>query len=106
MIEVVNKHRLNPPELMMAKYYVNIMRGTPLGNPFKIGQDGSREEVIEKYRKWLWDRMQSETPQLKELRSLYELWGKYGHLVLACCCAPKPCHGDIVKRALIWMRDS
>ena len=56
------------------------------GNPFKIGRDGSREEVIEKYRTWLRDR-----PDLID-RARRELHGK----ILGCWCKPEPCHGDVL----------
>jgi hypothetical protein len=31
--------------------------GNVLGNPFRIGRDGTREEVVEKYRRWLWEQI-------------------------------------------------
>lgn len=54
-------------------------------NPFKIGPDGTREEVIAAYRRYL-----LEFPEL--LAALPELHGK----VLACWCKPEACHGDIL----------
>lgn len=39
---VVNRHK--------ASYDVYVGRGTKWGNPFEIGKDGTRLEVIEKYR--------------------------------------------------------
>lgn len=57
------------------------------GNPFKAGRDGTREQVIAKYEKWLLKQ-----PEL--MRQLPELRGK----VLGCWCAPKPCHGDVLVR--------
>ena len=36
--------------LRNEKYDVYIGRGSPFGNPFKIGIDGTRLEVIEKYK--------------------------------------------------------
>lgn len=66
-------------------YDVNIMRPTKWGNPFIIGKDGTRKEVIAKYRMWV--RSQ---PHL--MASLGELRGK----TLGCCCKPKPCHGDVL----------
>lgn len=98
MIEVVNKYRWKGDGEV-------IMRGTPLGNPFKFGNEQEREMRIEQYRQWLWRQMQSDTPARRELQRLYNLWLKNGRLVLICCCAPKPCHGDIIKRALIWMSE-
>jgi hypothetical protein len=60
-------------------------RPTIWGNPFVIGEDGTREEVIAKYREYLLGK-----PEL--LARLPQLRGK----VLACWCAPKACHGDVL----------
>lgn len=67
------------------QYQVYIGRPSKWGNPFEIGRDGTREEVIEKYRQWIQTQ-----PQL--LAVLAELKGK----VLGCWCAPKACHGDVL----------
>ncbi len=69
------------------KYDVYIGRPSKWGNPFVIGKDGTREQVIQKYEQWL--RTQ---PAL--LAALPELKGK----VLGCWCSPKPCHGDVLLR--------
>jgi hypothetical protein len=66
---------------------VYIGRGSKWGNPFRIGKDGTRADVIRKYEVWL-----QEQPEL--LAALPELKGK----TLGCFCAPKPCHGDILAR--------
>lgn len=68
------------------KYDVYIGRPSKWGNPYTIGKDGTREEVIEKYRKWLHNH-----PTLR---------GQAGELVgkrLGCWCAPCACHGDVLK---------
>ena len=36
------------------RLYVLIGRPSIWSNPYVIGKDGTREEVIEKYRSWLW----------------------------------------------------
>ena len=54
-------------------------------NVFKIGTDGKRAEVIEKYRTHLFDRHDL-------LAGLGSLRGKR----LGCWCAPEACHGDIL----------
>ncbi|MFA5347055.1 MAG: DUF4326 domain-containing protein [Methanoregula sp.] len=69
---------------------VYIGRPSPFGNPFSIGKDGSREEVIEKYRQWLQDQ-----PRLVKIMKR-ELKGKD----LVCFCSPKPCHGDVIKEVV------
>ena len=69
----------------VESYDVLIDRRTKWGNPFIIGRDGNRSEVIEKYRQWINTN--------KELKSMLpELRGKR----LGCCCKPKPCHGDVL----------
>lgn len=70
----------------MQKYDVYIGRGSKWGNPFIIGKDGDREEVIEKYAEWI-----KTQPHL--LNSLHELRGKR----LGCFCRPwHHCHGDVL----------
>ena len=61
------------------------LAGSDFANPYRIGRDGTREEVIEKYRRWL-----AKQPDL--LQRLHELHGRR----LACWCAPEPCHGDVL----------
>lgn len=62
-----------------------IGRPSPWGNPFMIGKDGTREEVIEKYREWILNN-----PKLQA-----DLWTLRGR-DLACWCSPKACHGDVL----------
>lgn len=67
-------------------YDVYIGRPSKWGNPFEIGKDGSRQEVIEKFAVWLMHQPKLVEDARKELR------GK----ILGCWCAPKRCHGDIL----------
>ena len=64
---------------------VYVGRPSKWGNPFKIKQDGTREEVIAKYAYWI-----ERQPQLMD--DLEELKGKD----LVCWCTPLPCHADIL----------
>lgn len=64
---------------------VKICRPSKWGNPFKIGVDGDRDEVILKYHLWIMKQ-----PQL--MASLNELDGE----TLGCYCKPKNCHGDVL----------
>ncbi len=65
-------------------YDIYIGRGSKWGNPFRIGKDGTREEVIEKYKDYLGGSYLMD--DLHELR---------GH-VLGCYCKPEACHGDVL----------
>lgn len=66
-------------------YDVYIGRPSKWGNPFVVGRDGTREEVIEKFDAYLHSR-----PDL--MAALPELWGK----VLGCWCSPLDCHGHVL----------
>ena len=66
---------------------VYIGRPSKWGNPFSIGKDGDREEVIQKYEQWI-----KTQPHL--VSALHELKGK----TLGCWCKPKACHGDVLAR--------
>lgn len=64
---------------------VMISRPTKWGNPFYIGTDGTREEVIEKYRQYILGNgiLLADLPELKGKR-------------LGCFCKPLACHGDVL----------
>jgi hypothetical protein len=59
------------------------------GNPFRIGPDGDRDEVIGKYRLWLCKEVDAGRVELSELAALH---GK----ALGCWCAPHACHGEVL----------
>lgn len=69
------------------KYDVYIGRPSKWGNPFSIGKDGTREDVIKKYSNYIMKH-----PDL--LSSLGELKGK----VLGCYCYPLAYHGDVLAK--------
>lgn len=79
---------------------VYIGRGSRLGNPFKIGRDGNRAEVIEKYEAWFEEQIERRNGAvLAALKDLSQR-AERGDLVLGCFCAPLACHGDVLKRYL------
>jgi hypothetical protein len=67
---------------------VYIGRPGPWGNPFKIGRDGNRAEVILKYTIWIWK------PEQTELRAAARKHLRGKHLL--CFCSPQICHGHIL----------
>jgi hypothetical protein len=80
MAQVLNKRTSGMPH---GAVYIG--RPSKWGNPFVIGRDGSRTEVVAKYR----DHLLS-SPAL--LAALPELRGKD----LMCWCSPCACHGDVL----------
>jgi len=69
--------------------YIPIHRPTQWGNPFKIGIDGNRREVINKYENYLRhnERLMADLPKLR-------------NEVLGCWCKPLECHGDVIIKIL------
>lgn len=67
---------------------VDIRRPSPWGNPFVVGDDGTRDECVEKYREWI---MRVDQTSLRK-RMKRELVGKD----LVCVCKPLACHGDVI----------
>lgn len=78
-------------------YYIG--RPSALGNPFVIGRDGDRNTVIEKYRRWLYGKITAGDADV-----LLALAQANEHEHLICWCAPEPCHGDVLVRAIAWAR--
>ena len=71
---------------------LRIDRGTPWGNPFKIGPDGDRETVVLKFAEKL-RRMDPEarTEWLKPVLDALSAGRK-----LVCWCSPRLCHGQVL----------
>lgn len=82
MPRVLNQRHISVGHLQESVY---IGRPSKWGNPFVIGTDGTRQEVVSKYASWIQTQ-----PQL--LADLPELEGED----LVCWCAPAACHGDVL----------
>lgn len=103
ILTVSNKYRITGAK--GRPFYIG--RPSPLGNPYAISQDGTREEVIEMYRTWFYEQL--ENPDNESFhRALANIKTKLkkGHRVkLECFCAPKPCHGDVIREYFINLFD-
>lgn len=64
-------------------------KSSVFSNPFKIGRDGDRNDVLDKYREYIVEKLDKES-SLKD--ELLRLKGKN----LGCWCAPEPCHANIL----------
>lgn len=78
---VVNKYK--------EDFDVYIGRGSKWGNPFVIGKDGTREEVIEKYKHYIVECVFNGELSVDDF---HDLKGER----LGCFCKPKACHGDVL----------
>jgi hypothetical protein len=74
------------------KFTVYIGRPSVYGNPFIIGQDGTRDDVMRKFKKYA----------LKNERVLKAIAALPKHAILGCYCKPKACHGDVIVK--LWKR--
>lgn len=83
MPRVLNKHKMPAGETG-----VYIGRGSQWGNPFRIGPDGNRDQVCDKFANYIKAR-----PELTQ-RARNWLQGRN----LICFCAPLRCHGDLLLR--------
>lgn len=75
------------PNLPIDEIYIG--RGSIYGNPFKIGVDGNRTEVVAKFRVYFYEKLSN---QITFKQAVHALKGKK----LACFCAPYLCHGDVI----------
>src|SRR5258708_1107762 len=82
MCKVLNARQVGK-HLTPDRVYVG--RPSKWGNPFVIGRDGSRDEVIPKYRAWI-----ARQPAL--MTALHELHGKD----LVCWRSPERCHAEVL----------
>lgn len=82
MCKVLNTRKVGKRSSAKQIY---IGRPSKWGNPFVIGRDGSRAEVIAKYGAWI-------VTQTRLMDALDELRGRD----VVCWCAPLACHGDVL----------
>lgn len=79
MVKVYNKRDKDIPN---DAIYVG--RPSKWGNPYVVGRDGTRKQVVQRYRESLGHE------RIKDIRT--SLRGKD----LVCWCAPLPCHADVL----------
>ena len=76
-----------------GKADVYIGRGSPFGNPYVLGVDGDRNEVIRLYRIYFYDKIMRDSKFRLDVEALR---GKK----LGCHCHPMSCHGDVIVEYL------
>ena len=77
---VLNKHRDK-----ISRDDVYIGRGSPWGNPFRIGEHGTRNMVCDKFERDVLPALDVEALRGRNM---------------VCFCAPLRCHGDSIMRKL------
>ena len=99
MINVVNKYKHTPTE---DDIYIG--RGSVFGNPYShmdgtkgLYRVATREEAIEKYREWFENERRNNVVLYNALNQMRCAHADGRDINLVCSCAPKPCHGDVIK---------
>lgn len=98
-VRVTNKKYENiDPSQGLVKCY----RPHFLGNPFVIGVEGTREEVIEKYKHYFIERVNNDIRFKRYIDNIvpYSKAMKETVINLQCFCHPLPCHADFIKKYL------
>ena len=81
---------------------ISVGRPSVLGNPFRIGPDGDREECIAKFAAWLDAQLADPgSAAARKMAALRKLLARHGHLTLFCWCAPLPCHAEVIRARLL-----
>ena len=60
-------------------------------NPYKINKDSTRETVIDRYKKYIIEKLENDDKLMEELKLLK---GK----TLGCWCHPEECHADVLVK--------
>lgn len=89
-MSILNKHRDKIP---IGSVYIG--RGSPWGNPFVIGKDGTRDQVCDEYPLYLWNQIRTGNITMQQLADLH-------NKDLVCFCAPCRCHGETIEKAALW----
>lgn len=103
-ITVIHKRDQTGDEQAIPYPQVYVGRPSPLGNPWAIGRDGTREEVIANYKDWLHHTMEYAPQDNVVRKEMYRLWDMAianEGLVIVCWCKPQDCHGDVIAD---WIR--
>lgn len=99
MEQVVVVHKKSPRRGYTVEY---IGRPRTLGNPYPM-QDATAKErkwVIDQYRAWLREQWTAGGAVRAALEVLAERVRDGECIALECYCAPKACHGDVIKEAI------
>ena len=90
-------HSYHKPKVVHCRksaYDIYIGRGSKWGNPYRIGKDGSRQEVISKFETYA-----------RNNEYLLSCLCERNDKILGCWCKPDDCHGDVLVKLVEEYRD-
>lgn len=94
--------------LRLPEDYVEVIidRTNPiLGNPFKMLEETQAERirVVMDYRRYLVSQFEQRSSVFRECVKMAERLESGNKIGLYCWCAPKACHGDILRKAILFL---
>lgn len=92
-----------PPNLIYIGRRCASWPQSPLANPYKLQANDIREDVIDQYRRHLWACVKrGDSAIITELTRIAGMVQRGESVQFGCWCSPLPCHGDVVKEAILW----
>jgi hypothetical protein len=107
-IQVVNVRGMEPnaPAVVYCGREWAGWHESPLANTHKAQAESERAAVIAKYKATLWQDIKTNGPMLQELTKLQRRLEQGETISLGCWCAPKACHCDVIRAAVLWLMDN
>ena len=113
-IEVINIHQ-NIPNDGVYIYIGRNKENNVLGNPYThVKNNGTffevypttlakyivsdRDASIEHYKTYFEEMYQNNAEFKQRIDEIYDMYSRGAKIYLGCFCAPKSCHGDIIKK--------
>lgn len=110
MLKVRNGYKVGwngEDKIYIGRYNRAIGYGSVFHNPFHINESQTREQVVEKYKYHLLEKLSVILLSPKDNEELYIEWlqlvTKYREdkdYFLVCYCHPKACHGDVLVQTI------
>lgn len=102
-VVVVNKYK--PINDGRTKVYIG--RGSPLGNPYPITSEHSRDCVCDMHEElmrteWEDHSMGRPSKAVDTIKALAVRAHRGERIALECFCKPKRCHGDFIAKIINW----
>lgn len=103
-ITILNKHHINTDPI--RTYYIG--RGSLLGNPYSHDSNNvepeflcdTREIAVEKYKLHIVAEIKKSEKLRELIKNMLDDLNSGTNIALMCFCAPKLCHGTVIKRIL------
>lgn len=102
MIEIKNYSKYSGHGEYIGRYnYYYGLKASPLSNPYAgRGDYESKLNQVKKFKKYL-QSLPENSSQWKEIRRLQNIYKNKLKLTLLCWCDPLPCHGEVIKSAIL-----